>query len=79
VLSVVRVDVIFRFQASAETDHRGLFSEIEMAIATYTSPGVHLSGFLFKATDQQHLVIVANESVAIFSLRQCRGGAITHG
>src|SRR5215471_12493953 len=67
-LAIVSVDIVFWFKPGTEPDHGRLFSEIEVAIAANFRFGVHLARFLFKATNEQHLVIVAEQRIAIFPL-----------
>ena len=67
-LTVVGVDVVPRFEASTEPHHRGLFTQIEMAIAANASLLIHLCRFFLKAADQHHLVIVVEQRLAVLTL-----------
>src|SRR5437868_2407196 len=78
-LAVVRVDVIIRFKACAETDNRGLLTKIKVAIATYASPVVHLTGFFLKVADKRHLMIVVEQSIPVFTLWQRCRSLLTQG
>jgi hypothetical protein len=67
-LAVVRVDVVGRFEAGAETDDCGLFAEIEMAVATDACLCVHFAAFFLKVADKHHLIIIIQERRAVFLL-----------
>jgi hypothetical protein len=69
-LPVIGVHVVCRFQALAETDHGGLFTEIEVTVATNASFGVHLTCFLLEAANEQHLVVVVEKCTTVFVLRE---------
>ena len=57
-LTIVGVNIVVWFKPGTETDHCRLFSEIEVTIPANFGFGVHFARFLFKVTNEQHLVIV---------------------
>ena len=71
-LTVVRVDVVGGFKTSTEADYRCLFAQIEVAIAAYAGFGIHFTDFFLKTANKNHLVIVVEECIAVFSLRERR-------
>src|SRR5579884_2916187 len=68
-LAVVRVHVVVRRETLAESDNGGLFTQIKVTIATDAGLLIHLARFLFEATNEQHLVVVVEQRIAIFPLR----------
>src|SRR6266852_7273264 len=68
-LPVVGIHIVCRLQTLAEADDGRFFAEIEVAIASDTGFGIHFARFLLKATNEQHLVVVVEQGIAIFPWR----------